>query len=124
MSRKFLVEIAVPVQKSHCHKVGIHIRSFFDIVSCKDSKTAGIYLQGCIKTVLHTEICHGRRCPLGFESHIVIKFGHHFLQLDKEVAILLKFLVSFEADHIQKSNRIMSGLLPGCLIYAFEKILR
>ena len=117
LSGKHLGEIAVTVEKADSHKVHIHIRGLLEVVSCENTQTAGVNLEGSVKTVLHTEICHGRILALSFQRHILVKLRLDLAQTAEEFVILAECLEFLEANPVQKSNRVLTAALPKLRVY-------
>ncbi len=118
---KFLAEISVAVQKADGREVHVHIRSLLQIVSRQNSQTAGIYLEGCVQTVFHTEICDGRLLPFRLLGHIGIEILYNAVHTRYEVLVPGQFIISFKTYLVQNFHRIMAGLMPQVSVNALEQ---
>ena len=116
-----LGEVAVTVQKSDSHKVDVHIAGLLEVVTGQKSKTSGVYLQRCVKTIFHTEICDRRVGALGLECHIGVELVHHGLEFAEEGLILCQSLEPLEAHSVKQSHRVVAGVVPDHRINRLEQ---
>ncbi|CCY35689.1 unknown [Alistipes sp. CAG:831] len=56
LSGKSLAEIAVTVEQSHTGHLHPHVAGLLEVVTCQNTQTPGVNLQGSVQAVLHTEI--------------------------------------------------------------------
>ena len=119
-----LGEIAVAVEQAHGHEVDVHIAGLLEVVAGKDTETSGIYLEGGIETVFHTEIAYGRFLAVLLEGHIAVELRHYPREAAEEFLVVRQFLVSLEAHLVEYLHRVVARSVPQVRVNAFEERLR
>ena len=123
LGAEHLVEVSVAVKKADSYKVHVHIGGFLEVVTSKDTKAAGVNLQGSVQTVLHAEICDGRILTLCLCGHVSVKFIKNPAHAGQEFCVLGELLEALDTYGIQHCKRIVAALVPDFGIDGPEKIL-
>ena len=116
----FLGKVAITVQQSDAHHIGVGIRGLLHVVASKDTKAARINLKALHQTVFHAEI-GDEVLLLGRLRHIRLKLVVHLVQAFDEFLIVLKISDLLYGKAFHQGDGVLLRCLPSLRVDGLKK---